>query len=208
MLDVSPPSTWFQIPPPYGQINHNSSVKQYGSKQPALCCDDKGNFMCVTQRVHCTVTEILPTTGNSRQKENCSTSAPCANCDTARKTAHEVRRSRDTDKQVSTDTCHVTENRQILHSVWFSKNTTHLRIHTSACLKHSNFLNTDWMRKHGSSNCCSHETLLHFGLQQLRQGRVKQLPSNSNLKTGTRALNLVEHLCLLGLTNSCPTNQD
>ena len=64
------------------------------------------------------------------------------------------------------------------------------------------------MRKQGLSNCFSHETLLHFGLQQLSQGRVKQLLSNSNLKTGTRALNLVERLCLLGSTNSRPTNQD
>ena len=102
----------------------------------------------------------------------------------------------------------VTANRQILYPAWFSKHTTRLRIHTCACLKLSNFLNTDRMRKQGLSNCCSHETLLNFGLQQLSQGRVKQLPSNSNLKTGTRALNLVEHLCLLGSTNSCPTNQD
>ena len=137
-----------------------------------------------------------------------SSSAHCANCATARRTAHEVRRSRDTDKQVSTGACHGTENRQILHSAWFSKHTTSLRIHTCACLKQSNFLNTDRMRKLGLSNCCSHETLLHFGLQQLSQGRIKQLPSNSNLKTGTRAPNLVEHLCLLGSTNSCPTNQD
>ena len=137
-----------------------------------------------------------------------STSAHCADCATTRRTAHEVRRSRDTDIQVSTGTCHVTENRQILHSAWFSKHTTRQRIHTCAYLKHSNFLNTDRMRKPGLSNCCSHETLLHFGLQQLSQERVKQLPSNSNLKTGTRALNLVEHLCLLGSTNSCPTNQD
>ena len=113
-----------------------------------------------------------------------STSAPCANYATARRTAHEVRRTRDTDKQVSTGTCHVTENRQILHSAWFSKHTTRLRIHTCACLKHSNFLNTDRMRKPGLFNCCSHETLLHFGLQQLSQGRVKQLPNNSSLKTG------------------------
>ena len=124
-----------------------------------------------------------------------STSAHCANCATTRRTAHEVRRSRDTDKPVSTGACHWTDNRQILHSAWFSKHTTRLRIHTCACLKHSNFLNTDRMRKPGLSNCCSHETLLHFGLPQLSQGRVKQLPSNSNLKTGTRAPNLVEHLC-------------
>ena len=137
-----------------------------------------------------------------------SSSAHCANCATARRTAHEVRRSRDTDKQVSTGACHGTENRQILHSAWFSKHTTSLRIHTCACLKQSNFLNTDRMRKPGLSNCCSHETLLHFGLQQLSQGRIKQLRSNSNLKTGTRAPNLVEHLCLLVSTHSCPTNQD
>ena len=78
-------------------------------------------------------------------------------------------------------------NRQILHSAWFSKHTTRLRIHTCACLKHSNFLNPDRMRKPGLSNCCSHETLLHFGLQQLRQGRIKQLPNSSNLKTWIRA---------------------
>ena len=38
-------------------------------------------------------------------------------------------------------------NRHILHSAWFSKHTTRLPVHTSACLKHSNFLNTDRMRK-------------------------------------------------------------
>ena len=123
-----------------------------------------------------------------------STIAHCANCATTRRTAHEVRRSRDTDEPVSTGACHGIENRQILDSAWFSKHTTRLRIHTCACLKHSNFLNTDRMRKPGLSNCCSHETLLRFGLQQLSQGRVKQLPSNSNLRTGTRAPNLVEHL--------------
>ena len=101
--------------------------------------------MRVAQQVHNTVTEDtthkweLKTKGKLR-----STSAHCA---TARRTAHEVRGSHDTDKQVSTGTCHVTENRQILYSAWFSKHTTHLRIHTSACLKLSNFLNTDRMRK-------------------------------------------------------------
>ena len=137
-----------------------------------------------------------------------STSAHCVNCATARRTAHEVRRSRDTHKPVSTGACHGAENRQILHSAWFSKHTTRLRINTCACLKHSNFLNNDRMRKPVLSNCCSHETLLRFGLQQLSQGHVKQLLSNSNLKTGTLALNLVEHLCLLGSTNSCLTNRD
>ena len=38
-------------------------------------------------------------------------------------------------------------NRHILHSAWFSKHTTRLLVHTSACLKHSNFLNADRMRK-------------------------------------------------------------
>ena len=116
-----------------------------------------------------------------------STSGHCANCATAGRTAHEVRRSRDTDKQVSTGACHGTENRQILHSAWFSKHTTRLRIHTCACLKHSNFLNPDRRGKPGLSNCCSHVTLFHFGLQQLRQGRVTQLPNSSNLKTRIRA---------------------
>ena len=101
------------------------------------------------------------------------------------------------------------KNKQhILHSARFSKHTTRLLVHTSACLKHSNFLDTDRMRNTGWFNCCSHETLIHFGLQQLRQGRVKQLPSNSNLKTRTRAPNLVEHFCPLGSTDPCPTNQD
>ena len=143
--------------------------------------------MCVTQQVHYTVTEILTHNWELKTKGKLrSTSAHCADCATTRRTAHEVRRSRDTDIQVSTGTCHVTENRQILHSAWFSKHTTRQRIHTCAYLKHSNFLNTDRMRKPGLSNCCSHETLLHFGLQQLSQERVKQLPSNSNLKTGTQ----------------------
>ena len=112
-----------------------------------------------------------------------SKSAHCANNATTRRTAHEVSRSRDTDKPVSTGACHWTENRQILHSAWFSKHTTRLRVHTYACLKHSDFLNIGRMRNSGLSNGCSHETLLHFGLQQLSQGSVKQLPSNSNLKT-------------------------
>ena len=148
--------------------------------------------MCVTRQVHCTVTEILFTTEEQRRPR--TKSAHCANCATTRRTALEVRRSRDTDKSVSTGACHWSDNGQILHSAWFSKYTTRPRIHTCACLKHTNFFNTDRMRKPGLSNCCSHETLLHFGLQQLSQGRVKQLPSNSNLKTGTRAPNLVEHL--------------
>ena len=101
--------------------------------------------MCVTQQVHCTVTEILLTTEEQRRPR--SKSAHCANCATTRRTAHEVRRSRDTDKPVSTGACHRTDNRQILHSAWFSKHSTRLRIRTCACLKHSNFLNTDRMRK-------------------------------------------------------------
>ena len=136
-----------------------------------------------------------------------STSAHCANCATARRTAHEVRGSRDTDKQVSTGTCHVTENRQVLHSAWFSKHTTRLRIHTCACLKHSNFLNTDRMRKPGLSNSCSHETLLHFGLQQLRQGRVKQRATQI-LRQGPVHSTLWNTSVFLGSTNSRPTNQD
>ena len=74
------------------------------------------------------------------------------------------------------------------------KHTTRLRIHLCACLKHSDFLNADRMRKSGLSKSCSHETLLLFGLQHLSQGRVKQLLSSSNHKTGISALNLVEHL--------------
>ena len=101
----------------------------------------------------------------------------------------------------------VSRHRQTLHSAWFSKNTTRLRIRPCACLKHSNFLNTDRMRKLGLSNGCSHETLLLFGLRQLSQGRVKKLLSRSNQKTGISALNLVEHFCLLGSTNTIPKNK-
>ena len=102
----------------------------------------------------------------------------------------------------------VSRHQQTHHSAWFSKHTTRLRIHSCACLKHSNFLNTDRLRNSGLSTDCSHETLLLFGLRQLSQGRVKQLLSSSNQKTGISALNLVEHLCLLGSTNSIPINQD
>ena len=38
-------------------------------------------------------------------------------------------------------------NKQILHSAWFPKHTTRPPVHTSACLKHSNFFNTGRMRK-------------------------------------------------------------
>ena len=38
-------------------------------------------------------------------------------------------------------------NRQILRSAWFSKHTTRPLVHSSARLKHSNFSNTDRMRK-------------------------------------------------------------
>ena len=38
-------------------------------------------------------------------------------------------------------------NRHILHSAWFSNHTTRLPVRTSAFLKHTNFLNTDRMRK-------------------------------------------------------------
>ena len=179
-----------------------------------MCCDDKGSFLETLRSARHVRHTTSPrhsdggTTHDWELKTKGKLRSTSAHSATARRTVHEVRRSRDTDKPVSTGTCHETENRQILHSVWFSKHTTRQRIHTCAYLKHSNFFNTDRMRKPGLSNCCSHETLLHFGLQQLRQGRVKQLPSNSNLKTGTRALNLVEHLCLSGSTNSCPTIQD
>ena len=47
-------------------------------------------------------------------------------------------------------------NRHIIHSAWFSKHTTRLPVHTSACLKHSNFLNTDRMRKR------DHPTAVHI----------------------------------------------
>ena len=80
----------------------------------------------------------------------------------------------------------VSRHQQTHHSAWFSKQTTHLRIHSCACLKHSNFLNTDRLRKSGLSNSCSHETLLLFGLQQLSQGRVKQFLNSSSRKTGNQ----------------------
>ena len=102
----------------------------------------------------------------------------------------------------------VSRHSQTLHSAWFSKHTTRLRIRPCACLKHSNFLNTDRMRKLGLSNGCSHETLLLFGLRQLSQGRVKRLLSSSNQRTGISALNLVGHFCLLGSPNTIPINQD
>ena len=98
----------------------------------------------------------------------------------------------------------VSRHQQTHHSAWFSKHTTRLQIHSCACLKHSNFLNTDRLRKSGLSNGCSHETLLLFGLQQLSQGRVKQLQNSSDRKTGISAFNLVEYLCLLGSTHSIP----
>ena len=80
-----------------------------------------------------------------------------------------------------------TENRQILHSAGDSQ-TYHssTNSHTHACLKHSNFLSTDRMRKSGLSNGYSHETLLLFSLQQFSQGRVKQLLNSSNRKTGNQ----------------------
>ena len=64
----------------------------------------------------------------------------------------------------------VSRHQQTLYSAWFTKHTTRLRIHPCACLKHSNFLNTDRMRKSGLSNGCSRETLLLFSLQQLSPG--------------------------------------
>ena len=66
------------------------------------------------------------------------------------------------------------------------KHTTRLRIHPCACLKHSNFLTTDRLRKLRLSNSRSQETLLLFGLQQLSQERVKQLLNSSNRKTGNQ----------------------
>ena len=66
--------------------------------------------MCVTHNkstVHGDTTHNweLKTEGKLR-----STSAHCANCAIARRIAHEVRRSRDTDKSNS-DACHVTEKK-------------------------------------------------------------------------------------------------
>ena len=58
--------------------------------------------------------QILLTTRLKEQQR--SKSGHCANCATTRRTAHEVRRSCDTDKPVSTGACNWTENRQILHS--------------------------------------------------------------------------------------------
>ena len=104
--------------------------------------------VCVTHQVSQEIRYYSPLTGGTTEGKLRSTSAHCANCATTRRTAHEVRRSRDTDKQVSTGACHWTDNRQILHSAWFSKHTTLLRIHTvCACLKHSHFLNTDRIQK-------------------------------------------------------------
>ena len=68
--------------------------------------------MCVAG--HVTQRKILLTTNWEGQQR--SKSAHCANSTTARRTAHEVRRSRDTDKQIQ-------------------------QRFTSACLKHSNFFN-------------------------------------------------------------------
>ena len=75
---------------------------------------------------------------NSAQRaQNSATSA------TARKTTlHKSEEGRSMGVSLGTKT-----NRQILHSAWFSKHTTRLPVHTSACLKHTNFLNTERMRK-------------------------------------------------------------
>ena len=101
----------------------------------------------------------------------------------------------------------VSRHQQTHHSAWFSKHTTRLRIHSCACLKHSNFLNTDRLRNSGLSTDCSHETLLLFGLQQLSQGRVKQFLNREIVRQELSVfINRVEHLCLLGSTNSIPIN--
>ena len=87
-----------------------------------LCWDDKGNFLeplRSARHVRHTTSPLhsdrdtthnweLNTEGKLR-----STRAHCANCSTTRRTAHEVRRSRDTDNPVSTGACHWTDNRQI-----------------------------------------------------------------------------------------------
>ena len=145
--------------------------------------------MCVTQQVTHPVTQEILLTTNWRTTEGKlrSQSAHCAN------SAKNCTRS-----------ALVSRHQQTHHSAWFSKHTTRLRIHSCACLKHSNFLNTDRLRKSGLSNGCSHETLLLFGLQQLSQGRVKQLQNSSDRKTGISAFNLVDYLCFLGSTNSIP----
>ena len=137
-----------------------------------------------------------------------STSAHCANCATARGTAHEVRRSRDTDKQVSTGTCHVTENRQIFHSAWFSKHTTRLRIHTCACLKHSNFFNTDRMRKPPDCPTAIHMKPFSTSVFNNSDRDVSSNFQATQILRQDPCTQPCEHLCLLGSTNSRPTNQD
>ena len=137
----------------------------------------------VTHQVSQGIRYYSPPTGGTTEGKLRSTSAHCANCATTRKTAHEVRWSRVTNKT--------------LHSAWFTKHTTRLRIHPCACLKHSNFLNTDRMRKSGLSNGCSRETLLLFSLQQFSpktcQAASEQLKS---YEQGSVHSSLVEHLCL------------
>ena len=131
-----------------------------------------------------------PLTGKDNSRKLRSQSAHCAN--SAKNCTRNVLVSR---------------HQQTHHSAWFSKHTTRLRIHSCACLKHSNFLNTDRLRKSGLSTDCSHETLLLFGLQQLSQGRVKQFLNREIVRQGINVvINLVEHLCLLGSTNSIPIN--
>ena len=62
--------------------------------------DDESSSASVIMNKHA-VQEILLTTGKLKAEGKLrSTSAHCANRATARRTAHEVRRSRDTDKPV------------------------------------------------------------------------------------------------------------
>ena len=122
-------------------------------------CDDKSNVF---------VSQTSRTKNSPHKKENSAQHAQnSATHETARKTTlHRSEEGRSTSVSLGTK-----NNRQILHSAWFSKHTTRLPVHTSACSKHSKFHQHWQNEKRGWSNRCSHETLLHFGLQQLWQGR-------------------------------------
>ena len=81
---------------------------------------------------------------SQQKKENSAQRAQnSATRATARRTTlHRSEEGRSTGVSLGTKT-----NRHILHSARFSKRTTRLPVHTSACLKHSYFLNTDRMGK-------------------------------------------------------------
>ena len=163
-----------------------------------MCWDNKGIFFFEPLR---------------RAHHVCVTRKPPQTEETVRHCARQRNRAKDHAPQERRGTLNQLQprdktNRQILHSASFSKHTTRPPVHTSACLKHSNFVNTDRMRKRDGPTAVHMNPFSTSVFNNSDRDVSSSFRTAQILRQRIRAPKLVEHRCFSGSTNSCPINQD